>query len=138
VYGDYRQSDLFPCQQYLQLARSPVRPLLPKFDHTLFDLYRRLPRTVQRTPTLLRHARDPADFITPQPLVTGRPRNLELLAGLAHRRSRPTRPHHETHPLIIDVHGSPSHPRPLPRARYLLNPSATHFAECKGCPDNVL
>src|SRR5277367_5526875 len=73
--GARRQRNATRAQQHLKLARAPVGIAQAQLDHTLFQLRRRLPGTMQWTPAAFGDRFDPAGAIT---LSQSRPVGREI------------------------------------------------------------
>src|SRR5262249_19813150 len=123
--GDDRQPDPFLRQQHLQLARSPVRPLLPQPHHSLLDPGLGLLRAALRPPALLHHSLVASSLAPASPFISGRSRDIELLAQLLQGLFLATGCNHKPHPLFFHVHFPPRHPCPLSKGSFHLSALAS-------------
>src|ERR1019366_10513673 len=91
-------------------ALSPVRIALPQLDDLLLPHPSGLPRTEMRTTAAFGEAHQTLFLIPPQPHISSGPGYLELPTEGLETLLPPTRRHHKTHPLFLNIHTSPCHP----------------------------
>jgi len=100
-------------KQGVQLACSPVRPLLPQLQHPLPDIR---PCSGWDYGAAAGSFPPPPRYHQPRTFATtciGRPRNLNLFAQPPQALLASAGPHHKTHPLLVYIHHIPHAILPL-------------------------